>query len=248
MHAVPLEVRLIARTEFLPPDDVPWSTDADGGEALSEFAGRACYQSWSKPNPRTASNADYLRHLLAVGHDSVLEHASASFYITGMSRSCTHELIRHRHLSFSQLSQRFVRDDQAAVVVPPAIAGDAVLEALFEKATTAAHDAYRELLDALEEALGDDVAPALRGRLTRQAARAVLPNATETRVVASGNYRAWRHFVAMRATPHADLEIRRVAIAVLRELQTLAPSVFGDFVIERDGDGTETATSEFGDM
>ncbi len=104
-----LQVRLIAKTEFLPPEDVPWDTDADGGEALVEFAGRACYQSWAKPNPRTATNGGYLKHLLAVGHDSVLEHATVTFYITGISRSCTHELIRHRHFSFSQLSQRFVR-------------------------------------------------------------------------------------------------------------------------------------------
>lgn len=104
-----LQVRLIAKTEFLPPEDVPWDTDADGGEALVEFAGRACYQSWAKPNPRTATNGGYLKHLLAVGHDSVLEHATVTFYITGISRSCTHELIRHRHFSFSQLSQRFVQ-------------------------------------------------------------------------------------------------------------------------------------------
>ena len=92
----PLNVQLIAKTEFLAPPDVPWSTDSDGGQALVEFAGRACYQSWSKPTPTTATNAGYLRHIIDVGHFSVLEHASVSFYITGISRSCTHELIRHR--------------------------------------------------------------------------------------------------------------------------------------------------------
>ena len=111
----PLRVQLIARTEFLAPADVPWDTDADGGEALVEFAGRACYQSWSKPNPRTATNAGYLKHIIDVGHFSVLEHASVSFYITGISRSCTHELIRHRHFSYSQLSQRYVPENEAQV-------------------------------------------------------------------------------------------------------------------------------------
>ena len=105
---VPLKVQMVAATTFNPPEDVPWSTDADGGEALVEFAGRACYQSWDKPNPRTATNAGYLRHILEVGHLSLLEHANVTFYITGISRSCTHELIRHRHFSYSQLSQRFV--------------------------------------------------------------------------------------------------------------------------------------------
>ena len=81
------QVRLIGWTQFTPPDDVRWSTDADGGEALAEFAGRACYQSWSKPNPSTATNAGYLRHILEVGHLSVLEHGVVTFYLTGVSRS-----------------------------------------------------------------------------------------------------------------------------------------------------------------
>ncbi|QBJ98172.1 FAD-dependent thymidylate synthase [Rhodococcus sp. ABRD24] len=244
-HAVSLKVQLIAKTEFVPPVDVPWETDADGGEALAEFAGRACYQSWSKPNPRTATNAGYLRHLLEVGHLSVLEHGSVSFYISGISRSCTHELIRHRHFSYSQLSQRFVRENEANVVIPPAIAGDARLEALFEQATEASREAYSKLLAALEDKLTDVPNGPVRGKQARQAARSVLPNATETRVVVTGNYRAWRHFVAMRATEHADVEIRRVAVECLRQLQHAAPNVFGDFEILALADGSEVATSEF---
>jgi len=120
-ETAPLQVQLIAKTEFVAPPDVPWSTDADGGQALVEFAGRACYQSWSKPNPKTATNAAYLRHIIDVGHFSVLEHASVSFYITGISRSCTHELIRHRHFSYSQLSQCYVPEKESRVVVPPGI-------------------------------------------------------------------------------------------------------------------------------
>lgn len=103
----PLRVQLIAKTEFLAP-----RTSVEHRRrrrpALVEFAGRACYQSWSKPNPKTATNAGYIKHIIDVGHFSVLEHASVSFYITGLSRSCTHELIRHRHFSYSQLSQRYV--------------------------------------------------------------------------------------------------------------------------------------------
>ncbi|MDV7086191.1 FAD-dependent thymidylate synthase [Rhodococcus opacus] len=244
-QTVPLRVQLVAKTEFFPPADIPWETDADGGEALAEFAGRACYQSWSKPNPRTATNAGYLRHLLEVGHESVLEHGTVSFYITGISRSCTHELIRHRHFSYSQLSQRFVRENDGNVVVPPAIAGDPELEELFAKATDASRAAYGELLDALETKLADTSNVPLRNKQARQAARAVLPNATETRVVVTGNYRAWRHFVSMRATEHADVEIRRVAVECLRQLQAAAPNVFGDFEVLDWGDGTEVARSTF---
>ncbi|MFZ2178130.1 MAG: FAD-dependent thymidylate synthase [Rhodococcus sp. (in: high G+C Gram-positive bacteria)] len=244
-QSVSLRVQLVAKTEFFPPADIPWETDADGGEALTEFAGRACYQSWSKPNPRTATNAGYLRHLLEVGHDSVLEHGSVSFYITGVSRSCTHELIRHRHFSYSQLSQRFVRENDANVVPPPAVAGDPELEELFAKATDASREAYRELLAALEGKFADIPSLPLRNKQARQAARSVLPNATETRIVVTGNYRAWRHFISMRATEHADVEIRRVAVECLRRLHVAAPNVFGDLEIVASGDGTEVARSTF---
>ena len=64
----PLRVQVVAQTEFTPPADVPWESDAEGGQALAEFAGRACYQSWDKPNPATATNEGYLRHILEVGH------------------------------------------------------------------------------------------------------------------------------------------------------------------------------------
>lgn len=244
-QTVSLRVQLVAKSEFFPPEDIPWETDADGGEALAEFAGRACYQSWSKPNPRTATNAGYLRHLLEVGHESVLEHGSVTFYITGISRSCTHELIRHRHFSYSQLSQRFVRENDSNVVVPPAIAGDPELEALFATATDASRAAYGELLEALEAKLAETSSLPVRNKEARQAARAVLPNATETRVVVTGNYRAWRHFVSMRATEHADVEIRRLAVECLRQLQKAAPNVFGDFEIVDWGDGSEVARSTF---
>ena len=242
-ETAPLRVQLIAKTEFAAPPDVPWSTDAEGGQALTEFAGRACYQSWSKPNPKTATNAAYLRHIIDVGHFSVLEHASVSFYITGVSRSCTHELIRHRHFSYSQLSQRFVPERDSQVVLPPGIEDDPELQRLFFAAADAGRDAYAALLARLEAKFADEPNAVLRRKQARQAARAVLPNATETRIVVSGNYRAWRHFIAMRASEHADVEIRRLAIACLRQLADLAPAVFADFEISTLADGSEVATS-----
>lgn len=234
-----LRVQLIAQTEFTPPPDIAWAADADGGPALVEFAGRACYESWSKPNPRTATNTAYLKHLLDVGHFAVFEHASVSFYITGISRSCAHELLRHRHLSFSQLSQRYV-PEASRVVLPPGLEGDPGLQALLTDAADAGHAAYTALLDRLEPLF-----PQTAGgrKQARQAARAVLPNATETRLVATGNYRAWRHFIAMRASENADLEIRRLAIACLRQLAEAAPAAFADFEISALPDGTEVATS-----
>ncbi|MGW1677894.1 FAD-dependent thymidylate synthase [Saccharopolyspora sp. NPDC002376] len=237
------KVQLIGKTEFFPPEDVDWSTDADGGQALSEFAGRACYQSWHKPNPATATNAGYLKHILDVGHLSVLEHGTVSFYLSGISRSLTHELIRHRHFSYSQLSQRYVPENDTAVVEPDVIANDPELHEKFVKATEASAAAYDELLSALEERFADEPKATLRRKQARQAARSVLPNATETRVVVTGNYRAWRHFIGMRGSEHADVEIRALAVECLRQLQKAAPNVFSDFEITGLKDGTEVASS-----
>jgi thymidylate synthase (FAD) len=244
MRTVKPSVTVIAYTKFKAPDDVPWSTDVDGGQALAEFAGRACYQSWKKPNPATATNAGYLRHILEVGHLSVLEHGTVTFYLTGVSRSFTHELVRHRHFSYSQLSQRYVPEHDAAVIEPDIIAADPAAHEAFAAAVAASSRAYGTLVDRLGAIMADRPMGATeRRKAARQAARAVLPNATETRIVATGNYRAWRHFVAMRATEHADVEIRRVAIMCLCELQRIAPNVFGDFTITALADGTEIAAS-----
>ncbi|MGH8960606.1 MAG: FAD-dependent thymidylate synthase [Jatrophihabitantaceae bacterium] len=240
-----LRVQPIAWTQFAPPADVEWSTDADGGQALAEFAGRACYQSWDKPNPATATNAGYLRHILEVGHLSVLEHGTVTFYLTGVSRSLTHELIRHRHFSYSQLSQRYVPERSGSMAEPDVIAEDPELHARFVDATESSVRAYRDLLSGLEAKFADSPDATLRRKQARQAARSVLPNATETRIVVTGNYRAWRHFVAMRASEHADVEIRALAVACLRELQQLAPNVFADFEITVLPDGTEVASSPF---
>jgi thymidylate synthase (FAD) len=222
---------------------VPWTTDAGGGQALAEFAGRACYQSWSKPKPATATNAGYLDHILQVGHLSVLEHSSATFYITGISRSVTHELIRHRHFSYSQLSQRYLPPDGPEVVEPDVIAADPELHRIFTAAVEHSAAAYEELLAALEVRAATSPDGTLARKQARQAARAVLANATTTAIVVTGNYRAWRHFIGMRATEAADMDIRGLAVALLVELQTLAPNVFADFRISGLPDGTAVAAS-----
>ncbi len=236
-------VRLVGRTEFLPPPDVPWTTDATGGQALAEFAGRACYRSWAKPIPATATNAGYLDHILQVGHLSVLEHSSATFYIADVSRSVTHELLRHRHFSYSQLSQRYLPSTGPEVVEPDVIADDPELHAVFTAAVQQSARAYHELLAGLEARAAEAPDGTLARKQARQAARSVLPNATTTAIVVTGNYRAWRHFVGMRATEAADVEIRTLAVEVLRQLQELAPNVFADFRISELPDGTELAAS-----
>ena len=162
-----------------------------------------------------------------------------------MARSLTHELIRHRHFSYSQLSQRYVPERNAAMVEPDAIAADPELHAIFDEAAATAIKAYEELLAGLQRRFADVPNATLRRKQARQAARAILPNATETRNVVTGNYRAWRHFVAMRATEHADVEIRALAVECLRQLQREVPNVFGDFELGRLDDGSEIASSPF---
>jgi thymidylate synthase (FAD) len=129
------------------------------------------------------------------------------------------------------------------MVEPDVIAEDPDLHEKFMAATSAAVTAYTELLEGLEKKFADIEQATLRRKQARQAARAVLPNATETRIVVTGNYRAWRHFVAMRASEHADIEIRALAIDCLRELKEKAPNVFADFEISTLPDGTEVASS-----
>jgi len=224
---------------------VPWSTDADGGQALAEFAGRACYQSWQKPNPATATNAGYLRHILEVGHLSVLEHGSASFYITGISRSLTHELIRHRAgFGYSQLSQRYVDESIAEYVEPDCIAADPELHRLWLEAVAQSHQAYMKLAEGLQERMKDEPDKTLRRKLARQAARSVLPNATETKIFVTANARALRHFIELRGNRHAEVEIRKLAVKVLELMQREAPNLFGDYQLVPLADGTFEATTQ----
>lgn len=221
------EVTLLGMTDTVygALDPMELDTQSDPGEDLMEFAGRACYQSFHKPNEATRRNKDYLANILAQGHESVLEHVSATFYLTGVSRALTHELIRHRHLSYSQLSQRFVDEKEAAMVVPPALRDDPLAVEALGDAFNEALWTYQELAQTLEH-------KGLPRKQAREAARAVLPNCTETRIVVTGNVRAWRDFLKKRLDPAADAEIREVAQMIFKYLNLLYPSAFQDFDCE----------------
>ena len=217
-----------------------WETDAPtDAEKLCEAAGRICYMSFGKGRK---TNREYLNHILEVGHGSVLEHAVWSFVITGVSRSFTHELVRHRAgFSYSQLSQRYVDESETDFVEPACIAEDPDLHAAFAGCCRGAKEAYAGLSAKLAGRFGDVPDKTLRRKLARQAARAILPNATETRIFVSANARAWRNFIELRASEHAETEIRKVALEILRILQREAPNIFGDYVLRPLPDGTFTA-------
>jgi thymidylate synthase (FAD) len=228
---------------FLQDHGVSWQTDTEvAAEHLTEVAGRVCYMSFAKPRP--GGNQTYLNHILEVGHGSVLEHAVWNFIITGVSRSLTHELIRHRAgFGYSQLSQRYVDESVAEYVEPDVIAANPEIHQIWLDAVAHSHQAYMKLVDKLAEVYQDEPDRTLRRKLARQAARSVLPNATETKIFVTANARALRHFIELRGSRHAEVEIRKLAVQVLRLVQTEAPHVFGDYQLVPLPDGTFEATT-----
>jgi thymidylate synthase (FAD) len=232
-----------ALERFLADHGVTWETDTEvAGEHLVEVAGRVCYMSFAKPRP--GGNKAYVDHILEVGHGSVLEHAVWNFLFTGVSRSLTHELIRHRAgWGYSQLSQRYVDESVAEYVEPDCIAGDAELHKIWLEAVAHSHEAYLKLTEGLQRVFNTEPDRTLRRKLARQAARSVLPNATETKIFVTANARALRHFIELRGTRHAEVEIRKLAALVLKIMQQEAPNLFHDYELIPLPDGTFEATT-----
>lgn len=265
---------------FLADHGVSWASDSEvAAEVLAETAGRVCYLSFAKPRP--GGNAAYLGHIKEVGHGSILEHAVFNLLIAGVSRSLSHELVRHRAgFGYSQLSQRYVDESVAEYVVPPDLAEEvAAARALYARhypdlprdytqtrlnallyppvpgwesptaeeragllwlrAVDGAHASYVHLGDYLvAKARGRELAGTEARKFARQAARSVLPNATETKLFVTGNARALRHFLEQRGAAPADPEIRKLALAVHAVLARAAPNLFGDYAREPLPDGT----------
>jgi len=235
-------VTLIARPIFHEPAHLPveWKGASTDGERLAEFAGRLCYM--SQHNPAKRETGEYLENIKKQGHGSVLEHANYSLLLEGVSRSLTHELVRHRAgFSYSQLSQRYVDESEANFVMPPAVIGDPSLEQIWSTQVEQAQAAYVGMVEQLMERYGWVADKVHRRKMAREAARAVLPNATETKIVVTANARAWRTMLELRSSEAAELEIRRLAVAVLRLLSTEAPSFFSDFEIYSAADRREAA-------
>jgi len=235
-------VTLIARPQFVEPEHlrVQWKGAATDGERLAEYAGRLCYM--SQHNPANRGTAEYLENIKKQGHGSVLEHAVYVVLVEGISRSCSHELVRHRAgFGYSQLSQRYVDESHAAFVVPPAVLGDQGLEDDWRAQMETAQHAYVRAVEALMERYAWVADKVHRRKMAREAARSVLPNATETKIVVSGNVRAWRTLLELRCGEGAELEIRRMAVACLRVLQHEAQAFFSDFEIYSADDRQEAA-------
>ena len=233
LYRTPL-VTLLSSPQFFEPKHLPvqWLGEATDGERLAEYAGRACYMSQANSAKRTT--AEYLENIKQLAHFSVLEHANYSFLFEGVSRSLSHELVRHRHQSPSQLSQRYVDESDVGFVVPVAILGDVELEAEYAETCARALDRYTELVDTLLDKYASIASTTERRKKAREAAREVLPNGTETKLVVTGNARTWRHFLRLRGSLGADAQIARLAVEVFKQLNAVAPGFFGDFSIQYD--------------
>jgi thymidylate synthase (FAD) len=264
-------------------DDKGVTLDAENdADNLCEFAGRVCYDSFAKPRP--GGNDAYLQHIKESGHGSVLEHANWTLLLTGVSRSLTHELVRHRAgFAYSMESQRYVDESDVAFVVPLALL-HAVSEAEgcigwmdgyistshatpneaaaayyqnhrdtkpatvnagmeWRQACAQSLAAYRELTEYLIDEAPADLPPTDRRKHARQAARSVLPNCCETRIVVTANARAWRTFLEQRGSRGAEPEIRRLANRVLAVLHSEAPNLFSDYTATALPDGTAEITT-----
>ncbi|HVT40467.1 MAG TPA: FAD-dependent thymidylate synthase [Gemmatimonadaceae bacterium] len=236
------QISVVARPAFVEPLHlaVAWLGESTDGERLAEFAGRLCYM--SQKNPANRATREYLENIKRQGHGSVLEHANYSLLIEGVSRSLTHELVRHRAgFAYSQLSQRYVDESQAAFVVPPAILGDESLLATWKAQMEGAQATYVALVEKLMDRYAWVPDKVHRRKMAREAARGVLPNSTETKVVVTGNARAWRTMLELRSGEGAEMEIRRMAIGALRLLHLEAPGFFSDFEIYMAEDRVEAA-------
>ena len=237
--------------EFLADEGVPAVPHSirageDESAAIAEISARLCYMSYGRGR---RDIADFINNLLRSKDGSVFEHINYGFVFTGVSRSLTHELVRHRAgFAFSQRSQRYVDETNSRFVAPPALAhADDESRVVFEEAIESAAQSYKALVEALASAIPRErfeFATDHR-KAIRQAARSVLPNATETKIFVTANVRAWRHFIEMRGSPFADVEIRNMAMMILEALQREAPLLFGDFTIEELPDGTKTATPKY---
>src|SRR6478736_4607772 len=173
------KVTVLSRPAFTTPEHlgVNWIGDSTDGERLAEFAGRLCYM--SQHNPAGRSTRDYLENIKKQGHGSVLEHANYSLLLEGVSRSLTHELVRHRAgFAYSQLSQRYVDESDASFVIPPAMIGDESLEGAWRDQVESAQTTYVNFVGELMERYGWVADKVHRRKMAREAARAVLPNAT----------------------------------------------------------------------
>ncbi len=186
-------------------------------EKVIEEAGRTCYKSSHKM--REGSETEFIKRLIKAGHLSVLEHASVTVKLEGVSRALTHQLVRHRLVSFSQQSQRYVKEEGFTYTVPPAIKEKSEAVSIFRDCMEQARNSYEKMLN-----MG----------VLKEDARYVLPNSCHTEIIFSCNFRQLRHIIELRGEIKAQWEIREAAIEILKKMKVIAPNCFYDYEINEE--------------
>jgi thymidylate synthase (FAD) len=209
---------------------------AQDAENIVAMGGKVCYDSYGLDGNPVEK---HIRNLVDSGHHSVLEHVHVGVLIEGISRGCSHEIVRHRMFNYSQRSTRYTAEDDAAIVLDPYFARiyacpekcskhENDMAGRFLEECEASFAAYRELVRDLEAANPEQLSGRDLRKWCRGKARQLLPHALETRMVMTGNLRAWRHFLVMRSSRHAEAEIRRLAEEIYCVVQPIAPTAFAD--------------------
>ncbi len=193
-------------------------------EEVVALAAKLCYSPADlaslKKKIKTKDQKGFVETLMKIGHISPVEHASFTFAIEGISRACSHQLVRHRLASYSQQSQRYIREATGFhYIIPPTIKEDRELKKLFKDFMAQAQHVYEEIVKRLHER-------GIEGELANQDARFVLPNAVDTKMMVTMNARELLHFFRMRCCYRSQWEIRQVAEAMLRLCQKVAPTIF----------------------
>lgn len=234
------KVHVLSQPMFAPHPVYELPNHPVPSENIIATAGKVCYDSYGLDGNPVSS---HIRTLVGSGHHSVVEHVHVGLFLEGISRGCSHEIVRHRMFNYSQRSTRYTAEDDAAIVLDPyfaelwaknerqeLFAGSIEDDLLsdFLESCDASFDAYRKMVELLDTEnpnglKGRDLRKWCRGK-----ARQLLPHALETRMVMTGNLRAWRHFLLMRTSRHAEAEIRRLAHEVFNSLLLIAPTVFED--------------------
>ncbi len=206
----------------------------DNGTQLCKIAGQLCYMSFGPNRTKNKDAERYFKNIIKSGHGSVLEHANFSFLIYGISRSLTHELVRHRAgMAYSQVSQRYVDDSKLRFVERPEFQENQMLHEQFEDRVDYVAMSYKFTSSALMGQNFNEIESNLSitdaRKAVNQAARSLLPNETEAPLVVTGNVRAWRHILEMRGSAHAESEIRNLAVKLYECLNEIEPILFQDF-------------------
>lgn len=241
------KVTLIAAPQFFEHPKYKIPEDGTDVEKLGAFAGKSCYDSFL---PKGRPNRDNQRNIIEQLHGSVLEHANVTLFIEGVTRACSHEIVRHRHFSYSQRSTRYVAEEDGAIVLEPyysdiyrrgwlnpweertdgtvTFAERTLLRSHLNQAKLALEQ-YKREVEILSELNPYNLSGFELRKWARGKARNILPHSIETRITMTGNFRAWRHFIEERSGEGAEPEIRRLANKVMEVLSPLAPTYFEDY-------------------